>query len=386
MSDKDIKQKKKVKVLQVNKFYYPVTGGIETLVKQYSEELSQFDDVELEVLCCQDKRKKTTVEEINGVKVTRMGSLGTYFSCPLSIPFIFRFWKEAKKADIVEMHVPFPLADFATTFSHSKAKFIVHWHSDIVKQEKVMFLLKPFMNTMLKKCKNIIVATKGHIKGSKYLPPFEDKCKIIPYGVDLDEFNENKINPEYKNILSDKLNDKTSQKALFVGRLVYYKGVEVLIRAMKDVSDTECFICGSGPLSEELKKLSIDLGLGSKVHFLDYLNNEELKAAYNDCDFFVLPSVQRSEAFAIVQIEAMAYGKPVINTRLDSGVPYVSLDKETGITVEPHNVEELANAIKSLTHDENLLELYGKNAKARVYDVFNEEKVINSLHGLIAED
>lgn len=377
---------KKIKVLQVNKFYHPVTGGIETLVKQYSEELSALDDIELEVLCCQNKRAKTEVETINGVKVTRMSSLGTYFSCPLSIPFIFRFWKEAKDADVVEMHVPFPLVDFATTFSRSKAKFIIHWHSDIVKQEKVMFLVKPFMNAMLKKSSSIIVATKGHILGSKYLPPYENKCKIIPYGVDTNEFNPSKIKDGLHDILTSKLTQKDSKKALFVGRLVYYKGVEVLVNAMKDVTDTELFICGSGPLSDDLKAKTKELGLDSKIHFLDYLNDQELKAAYNDCDFFVLPSIQRSEAFAIVQIEAMAYGKPVINTRLDSGVPYVSLDGETGITVTPNSSAELAAAINTLAHDSEICSKYGTNAKRRVEDIFSEPKIINALYELIKSE
>lgn len=376
---------KKIKVLQVNKFYYPVTGGIETLVRQYSEELSAYDDIDLQVLCCQNKRAKTLVESINGVKVTRMSSLGTYFSCPLSISFLFKFWKEVKKADVVEMHVPFPLVDFATTLSRAKTRFIVHWHSDIVKQEKAMFLVKPFMNRMLRKCETIVVATKGHILGSKYLPAYKDKCRIIPYGVDTEEFNPNSVEPDLKTILTSKLNKEESKKALFVGRLVHYKGVEVLVRAMKDVTDTELFICGSGPLSSELKAISSELGLTDRIHFLDYLNERELKAAYNDCDFFVLPSIQRSEAFAIVQIEAMAYGKPVINTRLDSGVPYVSIDQETGITVTPESSSELANAINTLAHDEKLRDIYGANALLRVKDVFSETKVIKALYELIKE-
>lgn len=375
-----------IRVLQVNKFYYPVTGGIERLVKQYSEELSQFEDIEVEVLACREERGKTQIETINGVKVSRMSSWGTYFSCPLSFSFIREFRRKARIADVIEIHVPFPLADFALSFTRIRGRVLVHWHSDIVKQEKVMFLLKPFMKRLLNRADTIITATEGHIKGSKYLPPYATKCRVIPYGLEPSDYNPEDIRADYRNYLGSKLNHTASRKALFVGRLVYYKGVEVLIEAFRNVSDTELFIIGTGPLSDELKNKSKTLGLEDRIHFLDYVSDEELKAAYNDCDFFVLPSIQRSEAFALVQTEAMIYGKPVINTRLDSGVPYVSLDKETGITVEPNNPEELSRAINTLAQDDNLRQKYGEAARRRVLEVFNERKVIKQLYTLISDN
>lgn len=375
-----------IRVLQVNKFYYPVTGGIERLVKQYSEELSQFEDIEVEVLACREERGKTQIETINGVKVSRMSSWGTYFSCPLSFSFIREFRRKARIADVIEIHVPFPLADFALSFTRIRGRVMVHWHSDIVKQEKVMFLLKPFMKRLLNRADTIITATEGHIKGSKYLPPYATKCRVIPYGLEPSDYNPEDIRADYRNYLGSKLNQTASRKALFVGRLVYYKGVEVLIEAFRNVSDTELFIIGTGPLSDELKNKSKTLGLEDRIHFLDYVSDEELKAAYNDCDFFVLPSIQRSEAFALVQTEAMIYGKPVINTRLDSGVPYVSLDKETGITVEPNNPEELSRAINTLAQDDNLRQKYGEAARRRVLEVFNERKVIKQLYTLISDN
>ncbi|MCQ2482081.1 MAG: glycosyltransferase [Clostridia bacterium] len=374
-----------VKVLQVNKFYSPVTGGIETLVKQYSEELSKYDDIELEVLCCQKERAKTQIETVNGIKVTRMSSLGTYFSCPLSLSFIREFRRKARNADVIEIHVPFPLADFAVTFSRIKGKLFVAWHSDIVKQEKVMFFIKPFMKRLLERANNIIVATEGHISGSKYLPSYKEKCIVIPYGIDSSQYNPDSINPEYRSILTEKLTNSSSRKALFVGRLVYYKGVDVLIKAFGEVHDTELFICGEGPLESSLKKLASDMNMSGKIHFLNYLTDEKLKAAYNDCDFFVLPSVQRSEAFALVQAEAMIYGKPVINTNLPSGVPYVSLDKVTGITVTPCDTHELAAAINILSSDDELRHKYGDNARERVLNVFNKDKVIEYLHTLFVK-
>lgn len=83
--------------------------------------------------------------------------------------------------------------------------------------------------------------------------------------------------------------------------------------------------------------MTVSLGLEERVKFLGKVSNEPLKYCYQICDVFVLPSVEPTEAFGLVQLEAMAYGKPVINTLLPIGVSFVSIDGKTGLTVEPRN-------------------------------------------------
>ena len=371
----------KLRVLQVNKLYWPHIGGIESLVKQYSEGLSSFDDIDLKVLVCRDGKGKGSVDNVNGIEVTRANSMGIYFSCPLSFDFIRKFRKMAREADVVEIHVPFPLADAALLLSGFKGKVVVAWHSDVIKQKKLLFFYKPFMKSLLKRADKIVVATQGHIDGSSYLPSYRDKCVVIPYGLNISDYCNCPNDP----ILTDKLNGKSNVKVLFSGRLVYYKGVEVLINAFKDVTGAELFISGTGPLEQELKYKSAMEHLEDKVHFLGYLTDDELKEAYRDCDIFVLPSVQKSEAFGIVQLEAMACGKPVINTALDSGVPHVSLDGLTGITVAPEDATALSNAIQRLVDDPDLREKYGKAARERAESDFNEDEIIKRLHDLLKE-
>ena len=126
---------KRLRVLEVNKAYYPHIGGIETVIRQYSEELNKLEDIDVKVLVCRDGRGKGCREKINHVDVTRAGSLGTYFSCPLSFSFIRKFRKMAKKADVVHIHVPFPLADAALLLSGYKGRVVVSWHSDVVNQK-----------------------------------------------------------------------------------------------------------------------------------------------------------------------------------------------------------------------------------------------------------
>lgn len=373
---------RRLKVLEVNKAYYPHIGGIETLVKQYSQELGTICNADVKALVCRDGRGKTTRETLDGVKLTRAGSLGTYFSCPLSLSFIRFFRKMAREADVVHIHVPFPLADIALLLSGFKGRVVVSWHSDVVKQKKLMTFYKPFMMKLLKRADCIITATKGHIDGSDYLPGFRRKCSIVPYGITPEDY----LSIERSPILTNRLCDKKNVKVFFTGRLVYYKGVDILLKAFTMTENCELFIAGTGEMEQELKAFAKRHNIEKKVHFLGFLPDNELKQAYADCDIFVLPSVLKSEAFGIVQLEAMVYGKPVINTKLPSGVPYVSVHGKTGLTVPPSDAKALAEAINTLAADAKMRESFGKAAAERVMTEFNEKNVIRKLYGVLSEN
>ncbi|MDE6501532.1 MAG: glycosyltransferase [Ruminococcus sp.] len=367
---------RKIRILEVNKAYFPHTGGIETLVKQYSEELGKYKNIEVRTLVCRDSRGRTYIENINGVKLTRAGSVGTYFSCPLSFSFIRLFHKMSRNADIVHIHVPFPLADLALLLSGYKGKVIVSWHSDVVKQKKLLIFYRPLLKYLLSRADRILVATEGHISGSEFLPEYSYKCKILPYGISSEEY----MNIEKIPFLTEQATNPDCVKVFFTGRLVYYKGVDVLIKAFRNVNyNCELFIAGTGVLESELKEKIIRYGIKDRVHFLGFLPEKQLKQAFSDCDIFVLPSVARSEAFGIVQLEAMVYGKPVINTNLPSGVPYVSIHGKTGFTVQPENSRQLAKAIEILCENKSLREKFGQSARERVLKHFNENTIISKF-------
>lgn len=373
---------RKLRILEVNKAYFPHVGGIETLVKQYSEELGAMDGVEVKTLVCHDERAKTTHERINGVDLTRAGSFGTYFKCPVSFSFVRLFRKMSKWADVVHIHVPFPLADAALLVSGFKGRVVVSWHSDVVNQKKLLVFYKPFMRYLLKRADCIITATEGHINGSDYLPEFRKKCRVVPYGITPEDY----LSAERKPFLTERCSDRSSVKVLFTGRLVYYKGVDVLLKAFRRVKGCELFISGEGVLEEGLRDYVHRHKMDGRVHFLGFLSDSDLRAAYADCDIFVLPSVVKTEAFGIVQTEAMVYGKPVINTSLPSGVPYVSIDGETGLTVPPSDAKGLADAINRLASDRELRERLGRNGAERVEKYFNEKNVIKKLYSVLSEN
>lgn len=361
---------KKLRILEVNKFYPPHIGGIETVIQQRVQAFSQREDAHVQVLVCQPKGRGCK-DHMDGAEIVRAGSIGTYFSCPISVEFLWKFRKMAKQADVVEIHTPFPLGDLACLLSGYRGKIVIAWHSDVIKQKKLLRLYAPILRRFLKRVDAIIAATQGHVESSAFLPEFREKCHIIPYALDAKKYTEPKLFP----ILTQRCGKPDSVKLFFAGRLVYYKGVDVLIEAFRRVQGCELFLCGTGVLEEELRRKSE----GLPVHFLGKLTDTELKSAFADCDIFVFPSVENSEAFGIVQQEAMVYSKPVINTSLPTGVPYVSIHGETGLTVPPRDADALADAIRTLAEDAELRRKFGENARKRVLSEYDYETVMNQI-------
>lgn len=360
-----------MKILQINKFYYPVIGGIERVVQIISEGLR--DKTDIRVLACQ-KEGRTVQETINDVPILKASSVGVAFSMPVSLSFFYWFNRMKKDSDILHLHMPFPLGDIALSLFGFKGKVVLWWHSDIVRQKRLMFFYKPFLKKVLRRADMIIAATQGHVDDSDYLPDYRDKCVIIPYGI-----------PAALCVKSDDAQPSRLKSSdapvsfLFVGRLVAYKGCEVLLDAFSKTTGTELVIIGEGPLEMGLKEQANRQGITERVQFWGSVNDARLAQAFEQCDVFVLPSVQKSEAFGLVQAEAMACGKPVINTQLPGGVPYVSLDGVTGITVPPSEVAALARAMQTLADDPSLRAAYGKAARRRAREEFSMEVMLNRV-------
>ena len=359
-----------MRILQVNKHYSPWVGGIETVVQDVAVGLKGY---QMQVLTCQSELgKQTTKEVINGVEVHRARMLCKIRSMPVSWDFFKLFKELSVDADIIILHHPFPLAFLAAALYGRKGKIIVWYHSDIVRQKFLNIFIQPIIEKVLKDSSKIFVFGDNIIKYSKLLQPFKNKCVVVSFGIDIAKFN----NSEDLAIVQ-KIKDKYPQKIILaVGRLVYYKGFHVLIDAMRGI-DAHLIIIGDGPLQKELQNQIKQNRLEENITIIPYVPslNPYIKAS----EFFILSSVARSEAFGIVQLEAMACGKPVINTSLPSAVPEVSLDGLTGITVSPGNTEELRNAIKKLLENDMLLEQYSLAAKERVEKFYTKERFIENI-------
>lgn len=274
------------------------------------------------------------------------------------------------RADIWHTHFPNPNSDLAVLSAPKNVRVVVTYHSDIIRQAFLMRFYAPIVKKMLSRADRIVVASPRHLEFSEMLRPHQKKCEIIPFGIDPGRFNgPGSARPQGGPIL------------LTVGRLVGYKGHVWLIEAMRSV-DATLWIVGSGPLEAQLRRQTADAGLGDRVQFMGDVPDEKLPALYQACDVFVLPSVTRNEAFGLVQLEAMACGKPVISCDLDSGVPWVNQDGVTGFVVPPRDAQALANAIQRVCESNALAAKLGAAGRARVASEFTEDRMVNDYFKL----
>jgi glycosyltransferase involved in cell wall biosynthesis len=370
------------RVLQIFKYYAPHVGGVEKVAQDIAEGLKGL--VDTRVLAAHENCR-TIEETINGIGVTRAGRVITRFSVPVAPRFPFLMRQMATRSDILHFHLPYPWADFSYFLARPHGRVVVWWHSEIVKPKFLTKLYKPLLKRFLKKADRIIVAAPQLVDKSPFLVQFKDKCRVIPIGIDISRFI---LNPEMKNqVRTIKEKYKNKKIILFVGRLIYYKGLNYLIDAMAMIhhSDILLLIVGEGPLKAQMEDIAAEKGISDQVVFLGKLDDQELIHHFHACDVFVLPSIANTEAFGIVQLEAMACGKPVISTDLPTGVPFVNQHKKTGLIVPPQNATELANAIKTLITDEQLAHTFGTAGKQRVQEEFTLQVMINRVLALYKE-
>jgi glycosyltransferase involved in cell wall biosynthesis len=317
-------------------------------------------DVDSRVLVAGTARA-TTRDVMNGVPVTRAGSLAMVGSVALSaaLPLELR----RMPTDLTVVHEPNPVALVADFVTRRQGPLLVYFHSEVVRaQWKYDLFYRPFLDRVLERAARIIVASPPLAETAEQLAAVRHKTVVVPYGVDLSKFELTASMQSQIDIIKHR---SPGPLLLFVGRLVPYKGVDVLLRAMVDVP-ARLTIVGDGPQRASLEQLATDLGLGDRVRFAGGLSDADIVAYYHAADVFVLPSVTKAEAFGMVQIEAMACGTPVVSTNLPSGVPWVNQHGETGLVVPPADVKQLRDAIGRLVSDTVLRQRLGSGARARV--------------------
>ena len=327
-----------IRVLHVGKFYPPARGGMEKVLQVVAE--AECGDVDNHVLVANDGAA-TVHETVNGVSVTRVGALarvGAVAICPT-----FPYWMRARDADVMVVHEPNPVAIVAHALVRPTSRLVFWVHAEVVRPAwRYRLFYRPFLRRMLRRADRIVVASPQVAACAAELQPFRAKCTVIPYALDPDQ---HALTPEVGARVSEILASARLPIVLFVGRLVAYKGVDVLLRAMVSVK-AQVAIVGDGPLRRELEALSHELGVAGQTRFVGNVDTTELSALYNACDLLVLPSITRAEAFGMVQLEAMSCRKAVISTDLPSGVPWVNQHLVTGLVVPPGDAQALAAAIK----------------------------------------
>ena len=347
----------KKKIVQVYKQAYPEYGGIEANINQIFDCISD-DEFEKEILCCSNKYKSET---IGNVKYTRCKYLFEFVANYISLELIYKLSKV--NTDIIHYHMPCIFNVIAHYIARPKyKKMIISYHGGIYGYDKYMKIFTKLYSKFFKDADKIHVYTENLIDTDKILSSNREKIYILPHSIP--------VNTDYKKTNSNKV-----IQLLTMGRLVHWKGIQVAIKAMQQVDGAVLNIVGDGPYKQTLKELTKDLNVEDRVKFLGKILDEKQKEnLFENTDIFVFPSIRKSESFGQVQIQAMKYEIPVINTNLGTGVNFCSIDKITGLTVNPNNSDELANAINFLIKNPNLRKTYGENAKHRVAQYFDFNK------------
>ena len=326
------------------------------------------------------RTETSSVDSMNVHRIAKFGTVASMPVCPGLLGAIRR-----TPADLVHLHMPNPGAALALLMSGHSGKLVITHHADTVGRENLRRISDPFVKKVMERADRIIASSHRYLVSSRELAPFRDKCRVIPMGIDVPPSLpvDCSIVREVRARFGDRL-------LLAIGRLVPYKGFDVLVRAMKYV-DARLLLVGNGPLAASLLALAAAEGVTHKISILPRVH--DLSLFFAAASVFVLPSVNRAEAFGIAQVEAMAAGLPIINTDIDSGVPEVSRHRQTGLTVTPGSPRSLAQAIEVLLAQRDLRRQFGAAARTRVeaeytadlmakrtMDVYEEVLPVSKIH------
>lgn len=395
-----------LRVTMVNKYYSPPhLGGVEAVVRTLSEGLVKYAGAQVRALVSNEGRERVE-ETIGGVRVVRLPRQLAVSSAPVAAGMPGALRAEMRGAptrgsappgsapsrgpaphgfappDVLNLHAPYPWGELSFLQASPDVPSVVLYHSDIVRQKRLLAAYGPFLERFLDRVDLIVTSSPQMVRHSPYLAPRAEKCRVVPFGL-----------PAAKLTAAPGVKDRAAELraahagrplVLFVGRLVYYKGADVLVRAMAQV-DADLVLVGRGPLEGELRALVTALGIGGRTTFLPPLDDAELAAWYHAADVFCLPSVARSEAFGLVQIEAHAAGTPVVSTALPTGVPYANPDGLTGLTVPPGDTAALAAALGRLLGDDELRARLGGEAQARARREFTVPRMVARTLDVYAE-
>jgi glycosyltransferase involved in cell wall biosynthesis len=371
-----------LKILQINKCYPPHIGGIERMVEGYAHGLIARGH-QATVLCFQDDATPTAIENPQAdLTVHRLGARIRSGKWAISRAFFSKLQQLAATNDVLHFHEPFPVGAMAGAALTLNKPIIVSWHADVMRLGPLKHALDKVQAQLCQRAAQIICLSSDVAQSSRVLGPHLHKVTVIPPGLTL---------PVTHGQEAELIERRATQLAaqigrpfiLCVGRLVPYKGYDVLLNAMAQTKATVVII-GKGELHHALMATAAELGVTDRLHIIETVTDSELRAWYRACTVFALPSVSKAEAFGLVQIEAMVAGKPIINTALETAVPIVSPHGVTGLTVAPHNADQLASAIARLMSDQTLRETYGAAARQRAQTLYSNTAMMDALLGVYA--
>jgi len=370
-----------MKILHVGKYYPPEMGGIESVLYECVQGLRRLGH-EVDVICATNDPKLAGFEmEIGGARIYRYHSYGTCFRTSLAPGLVRKLRQIKDDYDAISIHMPNPLPVFGLFGAGHLPPLILHWHADVSNYGFAYKCYSYLERFLLDRCHAVVVATQAHFTTSPVLSGYPGKIREIPYGITVADLHASRL------ARVPILEQFAGKKIIFaLGRFVPYKGFNVLIRAAALLPDDHVVIIGGkGPEHEACGRLIEQLGLASKVKLAGMIPTSELGAYFQACSVFCLPSVSQAEAFGVVLIEAMSFGKPVLASELGNGVDIVVGHGETGLKVPAGDPALLAQSLVSLIDDEERYARFSLRAKVRFEKEFTSDIMSQRLADLYQE-
>jgi glycosyltransferase involved in cell wall biosynthesis len=355
-----------MRVLQISKFFPPAQGGIETVAWELSQGLSAAG-VRMNVLCAHRAPRSVIERQPGGYVVCRAASYGTVLSTSVAPALAWHLARLAGRHDILHVHMPDPAAALALWLVRPRARVVLHWHSDVIRQRTALKLYAPLQNWLLRRADAIIATSEPYAQASEALRPWLSKVQIIPIGI-----SDNAGLAGAADAAAIRQQVRNRKIVFALGRMTYYKGFDVLIEAAARLADdVAVLIGGDGELFDHYKRRVASRGLAGKVLLLGHVPDDRLASHFQACDVFCMPSTVRAEAYGVAMLEAMVMAKPIVATDIPgSAVPWVNQHGRTGLNVAVGDSTALAAALNTLLADPATCADLGGQARRRYLDHF----------------
>ena len=366
-----------MKILHVYKRSLPESiGGVEKFIDTFCKSISKLG-IKNNVLSLSKKPSKKEIN-LEGYTVHHAKEDIYIGSTGFSISALFKFFKLARKSDIIHHHYPHPFGDILQVLSFTKKPYVVTYHSDILRQKKLEYIYNPLKHYFLKHSKKIITTSPNYFATSEILQKYSSKVEIVPIGLSAKDY---KIpTKERIDFWEKKLGSKFF---LFIGAQRYYKGLKVALEAIKNTNIKMVF-AGTMAADKELSKYAKSQSINN-IKFLGKVSKEDKCALLSTCYGFIFPSNLRTEAFGIALLEAAYFGNPLISCEIGTGTSFVNIHDETGLVVKPGCPKDLRDAMLKLLNNKELATKMGKNAKKRAKKLFSADKQSKSYLKIYSE-
>ncbi|MFA5678999.1 MAG: glycosyltransferase [Pseudomonas sp.] len=356
-----------MKVLQFFRTYMPSTcGGIEEAIRQICLATGRHG-VEQRLLTLAPVERVQTLERPEA-RVIQVPLQWEPASCSMGLGTFAAYREQARWADLIHIHHPWPFADMVHLLSGVRKPVLLTYHSDIIRQRRLERLYAPLRHAFLSRVDRLIATSPDYLHSSPVLARYADKCQVIPLGLEPDSYQQ-----PAAAVQAAVRQRYGEQFFLFVGVLRYYKGLHVLLEAAR-LTGLPVVIAGAGPEEQRLKQQALRLGLTNLV-FAGWVSDEEKAALFSLCRAVVFPSCLRSEAFGVTLLEGQLYSRALISCDIGTGTSFVNRHGETGLVVPPNDAQALAAAMRQLQAEPQRAQAMGRAGRQRLAELFSGEQV-----------